>query len=264
MLRGRRDDRLRRELRDGRPPTRSRCVPPCSTACRASTRRSTRASWTARARSRRCARRIFHWGLGRRRWRRRAPTSRAATVATLAHMARADRLVGAKVRARVGGRLRFCISGGAPLAAHGHGVLLRRSASRSSKATGSPRRRPSSASTGSAARSRARWARRCRASRCGSARRARSSRAARTSCAATSRTRRPRELAMRGGWFHTGDVGHARSDGRLVITDRLKDLLVTAGGKKVRAAADRGEVSRRASGSARPCCSATSVRSSFA
>ncbi|MFN8586775.1 MAG: long-chain fatty acid--CoA ligase [Candidatus Eisenbacteria bacterium] len=176
---------------------------------------------------------IFFWGLhvgiavARLHFQGRKPTGWLA----LQH-AIADKLVGAKVRARVGGKLRFCISGGAPLSpkvmefffavgipiCEGYGLT-----ETSPVICLNPPGRERPGAVGPVV----------------------PGVEVRIGDEGEILTRGPHVMmgyfrndeatraAIRDGWFHTGDVGHLDDDGYLFITDRLKDLLVTAGGKKV-------------------------------
>jgi long-chain acyl-CoA synthetase len=176
---------------------------------------------------------LFLWGtkqgaaVARARFEGRKPPLLLALQARLA-----DRIVGGTIRARMGGRLRFCISGSAPLSPQimefffaigiavieGYGltetspvICLNRPGHERPGSVGPPIPGVE----------------------------------VRIGAEGEILTRGPHVMAgylkneaatreaLRDGWFHTGDIGRLEADGTLTITDRLKDLLITAGGKKV-------------------------------
>jgi long-chain acyl-CoA synthetase len=178
-------------------------------------------------------RKLFAWA--ERVGRERVPyvTSGEALPAALARKAAiADALVFKKIRAALGTRFRFAVSGGAPLSADlaaffiGAGVAVY-------EGYGLTETSPVIAVNGPG-----RW-------RVGTVGKPIGGVEVRIADDGEILTRGPhimkgyfnkpeatREAIGADGWFHTGDIGQLDADGFLAITDRKKDLIVLAGGKK--------------------------------
>jgi long-chain acyl-CoA synthetase len=177
---------------------------------------------------------IFQWALGvgakvsALRQQRREPSGLLAFKHRLA-----DKLVYSKLKERFGGRLRFMISGGAPLSRtiaeffHAADILILEAYGLTETSAGSMGNRIEHYKFGTVGKA---------------------------LNGVEVRIAEDGEILLRGrhvmrgyynlpeataealepdGWFHTGDVGQLDADGFLTITDRKKDILVTAGGKNI-------------------------------
>ena len=178
--------------------------------------------------------RIMRWAFSiGNRWTAQALNQRRISPLLVFQLGIADRLVFSKLRAHLGGRLRFCISGGAPLSKeiaeffYGVGILI---------IEGYGLTETSPVIT------------------CNRADRFRFGSVGLPLDGVEVRIAEDGEILTRGplvikgyfnhpeataeainkeGWFHTGDIGKLDEEGFLFITDRKKDLIKTSGGKMV-------------------------------
>ena len=197
---------------------------------------------------------IFDWafGVGRKVSPLRLAGKEPTGLLKVQH-ALADRLVFSKIKARMGGNIRFFVSGSAALNRevqewfHAAGLLVlegygltETSAHLREQPAGHPVRhgRPAAARL----RDQDRRGRRDPDQGPGVMR-----------ATTTSRRRPPRSLD---GWFATGDIGDLDDHGYLRITDRKKDLIKTSGGKYVAPQKVEGVLKAPARTSARSWCTA--------
>jgi long-chain acyl-CoA synthetase len=178
--------------------------------------------------------RIFHWALGvGRRVSQLEREKRPLPASLRMQHALADRLVFGKLKAALGGRLRFCVSGGAPLAAeiaeffHAAGILILEGYGLTETCPILASNHPGAFKFGTVGRPFPGIE--VRIAEDGEI-------LARGPNIARGYYRKAEETTavfQSGGWFHTGDVGEIDAEGFLRITDRKKDLIKTSGGSYV-------------------------------
>lgn len=177
---------------------------------------------------------IFNWalGIGNEMARKTRAKEAISPILRLEHVA-ADRLVFSKLRDKLGGRLRFVLSGGAPLAAeiaeffHAIGLLLLEGYGLTETTAAICANSPLAYKFGTVGKPLGEVELKIASDGEILVRSAKVMREYYRQPEAT------KEVLSADGFFATGDIGEIDDEGFLRITDRKKDLIKTAGGKYV-------------------------------
>lgn len=179
-------------------------------------------------------RKIFHWAVGVGREVSKLQQARRPVPPGLAFRHRlAHKLVFSKLHAALGGRLRFAVSGGAPLSKeiaeffHAAGILILEGYGLTETCPSLTFNRIDHFKFGSVGQ--AQPGVEIKIAPDGEI-------LARGGNIAQGYFKKPEstaEVFLADGWFATGDIGRIDEDGFLFITDRKKDLIVTAGGMNI-------------------------------
>ena len=177
---------------------------------------------------------IFHWAVGVGREVSRLKQARKPVPAGLAFKYRlAHKLVFSKLHAALGGRLRFAVSGGAPLSKeiaeffHAAGILILEGYGLTETCPSLTFNRLQHFKFGSVGQAQPGIEVKIAAD---------GEILGRGGNIAKGYFKKPEataEVFLTDGWFATGDIGRFDEDGFLYITDRKKDLIVTAGGMNI-------------------------------
>jgi long-chain acyl-CoA synthetase len=179
-------------------------------------------------------RKIFHWAVGVGREVSKLQQGRRPVPPGLAFKHRlAHKLVFSKLHAALGGRLRFAVSGGAPLSKeiaeffHAAGILILEGYGLTETCPSLTFNRLDNFRFGSVGQ--AQPGTEIKIAPDGEI----LGRGANIAKGYFKKPEATAEVFLPDGWFATGDIGRLDDDGFLYITDRKKDLIVTAGGMNI-------------------------------